>query len=322
MLSFFDNYKQLPLDFSSSESAVSTGQLIDCLGIGLATLDRFLLLEHYPQPDQKIEAVGARVCGGGPVANAVYLLGKLGAKTAYYGILGKDAAGQQIIEELQAADVDTSSVVIDPSFNTPEAQIWVDKSSGARNVSLSCGQAIPSLLSCLPVEMIKRSRHILLDGRDIEAGLETARLTKFSESKIVCDFGSVRPQIDLLIGSVDILIVSSDFARDFTGEDNNKEYTLKKLSKYGAEISVITYGGEGCIWKDITGIRRHPAYDVKVLDTTGAGDAFHGGFIYGLIQGWDHKKCIEFASRCAAMTCTILGGRDAIQSEEDVWNVL
>lgn len=285
---------------------------IDCLGIGLATLDRFMLLNHYPNSDEKSEALATRVCGGGPVANAVHLLGKLGADTAFFGVLGYDPSGLQIIEEFISAGVDTTFCILDPHISTPEAHIWVDKSTSRRTVVMHGKNAAVISPDNLPVEMIEGSRYLLIDGRDSDACLKAAEISHASGGKVVLDLGSMRDGLDSLLQAADVVIASHNVLSGYSPDDTPEEVLRLFYCNRPETAVVITLGEKGCIWMDATGFFEHPADKVEVVDTTGAGDAFHGGFIYGLIKGWDSRKCIEFASECAGKMCAVLGGRGGV----------
>ncbi|MCZ6679310.1 MAG: PfkB family carbohydrate kinase [Candidatus Poribacteria bacterium] len=100
--------------------------------------------------------------------------------------------------------------------------------------------------------------------------------------------------------------------------DTPVEAVLQRLCEFGAKIAVVTLGERGCVAKWEKGIFAFPAFPVNVIDTTGAGDAFHGGFIYGLLQDWPVEQTIRFASAVAALNCCNLGGRSGLPTVEEV----
>lgn len=290
-----------------------------CTGIGLAALDRIMLVPHYPMKDEKTEAVDYRVCGGGPVANAVHLLAELGEKTAFIGVIGDDPSGNIVREEMNLAGVQFMGIV--RNLNTPEAQIWVEMDTGKRTVVLNRKGNFSITPAEIPAGIIENSRFLLLDGRDAETCLSAAEMAHQAGRKVVYDLGSVRDRTEELIESADYLIVSENFAKGYF-KDNYLENALKKLFRSSMTAFVITIGERGCLWRDKEGAGILPGFQMEVKDTTGAGDAFHGGFIYGLNKGWNHKKCIGFASACATMTCRLLGGRGAVKNEIEVWDFM
>lgn len=289
----------------------------DCTGIGLCTIDRIMLVPEFPGSNEKHTALRSRTCGGGPVANAVYALARLGNNTALCGKVGGDYEGRLVWEESASAGINTRYMISDAGGKTPCAQIWVDAKTGSRTVVLDDTLRQQIRYEDLPPELIQNSKYILLDGRDAELSLKIADLAHESDSKIVYDLGSMRKDGDVLLESADIVIASRDFAEAFN-PDGELMDTARKIRDYRAKTAVVTLGEEGCVWMDNEGAGNCPAYKVDVVDTTGAGDVFHGAFIHGLLRGWDTRRCAEFASAAAGMTCTILGGRDAFDTEREV----
>ena len=289
----------------------------DCAGIGLCTLDRIMLLPEYPGKNEKRTALRSKVCGGGPIANAIYALARLGHSTAICGKVGGDYEGRLIWEWNASAGVNTRCMVSDPAGKTPSAQIWVDKKTGSRTVVLDETGISPLTFNEIPTEILESSQYILLDGRDSALCLKIAQSARDSGAKIVYDLGSMRKNVEALLKSADIVIASADFAEAFN-PGGDADIALKKIFDAGPEIAVITLGAKGWIWRDRKGHGRSDAFKVDVVDTTGAGDVFHGAFIHGLLRGRDTSGSAEFAGAAAGMTCTVLGGRDAFDSEKDV----
>jgi len=291
---------------------------IDCLGIGLAALDRIMLVERYPRSNEKTEAIDFRICGGGPVANAMVVLAELGMKTAFCGLLGEDEAGEIILQEFAEAGVDTSAVIRRKDFRTPEGYIWVDKTTAERTVVLNRRKERSLTASDLPLTMLKKCRYLLMDGRDIEANLSAGKAAHEAGGKVVYDLGSIRPRMEELIASADIIITTARFIGDYYPQAS-LENGLETLYQCGLEMAALTMGQYGCVWRSASGLHYTPAMQVQAIDTTGAGDVFHGAFIYGQLKGWNPQRTVEFASAAAAITCEILGGRGAVKSEKQVW---
>ena len=296
---------------------MTTLQKYDCIGIGLVTLDRFMLLNQYPKPDEKLEAVKSVITMGGPVANATSVLGRLNCKTAFCGKIGNDEAGKIILREMSNCNIEISAVIIEDSFATPEAHIWVDGYAGSRNVVLYRDRSVSLRSDELPFDLLKNSAFLLIDGRDTEANLKAAAVVRENGGRVVAGFGSLRARMDELLKVCDYLIVSNKFVRQLN-PNASIENVLMRLFSEGLKLAAVTTGERGCIWIDKDGIQRTPAFKITPLDTTGAGDAFHGAFTYGLLKGWENAKCIEFASAAAAMTCTVIGGNGGFAAENDI----
>ena len=291
----------------------------DCIGAGLCTLDRLLLLEKFPAPNQKIRALQSRACGGGPVANAIYTLARLGWKTAFIGLVGDDIEGRIIRQEFLQAGVNIDNLKVQPGGRTPAAQIWVDAADGSRTVALD-DLGIGNLnFNDLDLEILQSAKFLLLDGRDADFRLAISNLVHQAGGKVVYDLGSIRSRTEEILRSADIVIASETFARAFK-LNLQLEGVIREILSFGVETCVITLGERGWIWGDSNSadLGSGEAYKIKALDTTGAGDAFHGAFIHGLLNGWTTGKCAEFAGAAAALTCTILGGRGAFSSEIEI----
>ena len=296
---------------------MTTPQKYDCIGIGLVTLDRFMLLNRYPQADEKVEAVKSVTMMGGPIANALSVLGRLNCKTAFCGKIGNDDSGKIILRELSGGKVDSSALIQVADSVTPEAQIWVDGNAGTRNVVLYRDKAVSLRPEELPLDLLKNSAFLLIDGRDTEANLLAAAVVRENGGQVVGGFGSLRARMDELIRVCDYLIVSNKFVRQLAPNASIKE-VLVKLYSEGIKLAAVTTGEHGCIWIDRGGIQRTPAFEITPLDTTGAGDSFHGAFTYGLLKGWEPGDCIEFASAAAAMTCRVISGNGGFSSENEI----
>lgn len=290
----------------------------DCLGIGLCPLDRLMLLQRYPGVNEKHVAIDSRTCGGGPVANAVFTLAKLGDKTAFCGKIGFDPDGGLAREELESAGVNTNAMIISPDERTASAHIWVDARTGERTVVLDETNLSQMTPDEIPIQLLENCRFLLLDGRNPETSMEAASIARKAGAKVLFDLGSMRNNLPGILSSADYVIASEDFARAYNPESSNIMETARKLVNEGPKTVVITLGQRGWVWKDSSGEGEDNAFKVKVVDTTGAGDVFHGAFIHGLIKRWETPKAARFAGAAAALACTILGGRGGVKSEKQV----
>jgi sulfofructose kinase len=291
-----------PTDRSNSSKAL-------CVGLGLCALDYTFVVDPYPKSDDKIDALAFSRQGGGPVPTALCTLARFGISTSFIGKCGADLDGQVVQDELEQFGVNTESLILDSNSRTPRAFILVDKSTGKRTVVLDRTMISPMLAADINPELLKDAKYLLIDGREIKPTLMAAKLVIESGGEIILDAGSMRARMDEILQYVNHLLVSSKFAREFTGESDSEKAAFKLASR-GFKSTVITLGDEGCIGLSNNGMLiRQKAFKVNVTDTTGAGDVFHGAFIYGLIQKWELKGIMEFASAAAALKCTRLGGR-------------
>ena len=293
----------------------------DCVGVGLCPLDRILLVPNYPAPNEKTEAVASMICGGGPVPNAIYTLAKLGNHVAFCGKVGEDLDGLFVINELRDAGVETSGMTVAKGARTAAAQIWVEKGTGKRAVVLDRTAISPPVIDEIPPYLLENCRSLLIDGRGGDFSVSAAQSARRSGAKVALDLGSMRDNLKSLLPEVDIIIASEDFSRAYCPDGTPME-TAQRLIEEGMECAVITLGERGCVWKDSSGEGIFPAFKIEALDTTGAGDVFHGAFIHGMLKGWGMEKIIRFSSAAAALSCLSLGGRGGVESAGQVWEFI
>jgi len=283
----------------------------DCLGFGVCPIDYLCILKSYPQLDDKMEAVKSDVQGGGPVPTAMVTLSRLGKKTAFVGRVGNDPEGLFVKKELENEGVNTEYLMVDPKIKTAKAFIWIDKETGKRTVVLDQ----PELKKTKPSELgfldKVRVKYMHLDARDIDLNIDLAKWSRKIGAEVVLDMGSLRGEFQKLLPLVDHLAVSNRFASGYTGSIDPLK-ACRSLLGGGFKTVVITLGKEGAIGGTKDKVFHVPGYKVKAVDTTGAGDVFHGAFIYGLLESWELEKIIRFSNACAALKCTKLGGRAGI----------
>ena len=280
-----------------------------CVGLGLCAMDYSFLVEQYPEPDDKINAKSFSRQGGGPVATALCVLGKYNIPSVFLGKCGNDTDGQDLKSELEGFGVITDELILDNLSQTPKAFIIVDKQTGKRTVILNRTNTAPLSPDELNINLIQDSKYLLIDGRETETAIAAAKIAKNSGVEVVLDAGSPRKEIDRLLPHVDHLVASHRFSQDYINEIDPARAALK-LTQLGFKNVVITLGEDGCVGANSNGeLFRQSAFKVDVVDTTGAGDVFHGAYIYGLYQNWELAEILKFAAATAALKCRGLGGR-------------
>lgn len=287
--------------------------VIDVLCAGYACVDLNFAVGHHPGPDEKIRAASLSACGGGPAANAAVTIARLGGSAAFSGYLGDDAFGELHLKELQNAGV-AVDFVRRGDKPTPVAAVSI-KPNGARSIiDYRCAN------THLPEDFIRLSeiqpRVLLVDGHEplLSSGLvDEARALGIPS---LLDAGSVHDGTLMLYNKVDYLITSEKFAREISSEDDPK-LALAMLDG-AAPFIAVTWGEDGVYWQDETGQHHLPAFDIDPVDTTGAGDAFHGAFALGLSGKLDPRENLRRASATAALTCLKPGARSAIPLLEQV----
>jgi sulfofructose kinase len=292
----------------------------DVIGLGVSTLDLLMVVDEFPACEVVQRAHDSSLQGGGPVATAMVTLARLGARTAIIDKIGDDWRGKLILEEFQREGVSTDLVTIAENSSSSVASILVRKEDGARTITYSPGDAGDLLPSELPVDVLPSTKLIHVNGRHLESCIALARKAKEQGVLVSFDGGAHRFRTELreLIELTDICIVAREFALSCTGEDEAGA-AAAKIIEAGPKIVVITAGTEGSWVFEREGASFHqPAFRTEVVDTTGAGDAYHGAFLFGVSRGYSLRSCAVLASAVAAMSTRKLGGRSGLPSLDEV----
>jgi sulfofructose kinase len=287
-------------------------RVYDCLGLGICPLDYLGVVSTYPKLNQKVDLVDFKIQGGGPVPTALVAIARLGGKTALVGKIGNDHEGRLIKEGLESEGVDTDHLLVDRRGRSLQAFVWVDRQSGKRTVVLNNTESSEIKPEQIKASLFKKARFVLLDGRDLEANLRVSGLAKRYDCGIVIDVGSYRPEVKPLLPFTDYLVIGEEFSLEFTGIGKVERALVELYRRYKPRAVVITLGERGAVGTTDGSIFKQSGFKVQVVDTTGAGDVFHGAFVYALTRQWEVAKAVEFACACAAMKCTALGGRTGI----------
>jgi len=286
------------------------------VGFGQCCWDRFELVERFPAIDEKVETSGCLEQGGGPVATALVCLARLGTRCAFLGSIGHDREGSLIREGLVRETVDCDHLQVDATGSSQRATIIVEEKTGLRTIFWQRGERRPFVVSAKVVRLVESCRVLLLDGLDISTAVELATVARRAGVTTLLDGGTLRPRTDELLPLIDHLVVSEKFARQFSGS-RDPETALDSLLEPGAEAVTVTAGQRGSWTISGEGVFHQPAFSVQGVDTTGCGDVFHGGYVYGLVQGWPLRRVARFAAACAALNATRLGGRGKLPSLEE-----
>lgn len=287
--------------------------VIDVLCVGHASFDITLRVARHPGADEKCFAESRIECGGGPAANAAVTVARLGGKSAFAGYLGNDVYGQKHFEELQKENVNTD-LIVRGERPTPLSVVLV-KPGGKRTVINHKKQTPPLPEGRIDFSSLQPAA-ILFDGHEPLLSIPLARQAREKGIPTLLDAGSVHAGTIQLAPVTDYLIASRKFAGEFTGE-KNPEDALKALAAI-APFVIITLGEEGLIWAKGKRTGKMAAFPVEAVDTTGAGDAFHGAFAAGIARGYGFEDNLVFASAAAALTCTKSGGRVGLPGAREV----
>jgi len=287
--------------------------VVDVLCVGNASYDMVFRVDHHPGEDEKMVADNFTCCGGGPAGNAAVAVARLGFKAAFAGYLGSDVFGDLYLQELVMEGVDTS-LVVRGSDPTPVSSVLV-KPDGMRSLVNYRGST-----PHLPEDRLDFSRIepnvILFDGHEPNISPPLVRSAKEKGIPTILDAGSVHAGTQALAPIVDYLVCSEKFAREYTGETD--ETNALAVLRTKVPTVVITLGSHGLIWATNDETGRLPAYAVDVVDSTGAGDVFHGAFAACVAQGKGWRETLEYAGAAAALCCTKAGARPGIPTRAEV----
>lgn len=287
---------------------------VDCLGMGIVPLDHLYGVEHLPKPGTKVDAVDLTIQGGGPVPNALVAMSRLGLSTAIIAAVGDDSAGRTVVEQLKKEDVEHRLIKV-RRLPSATAVGFIEKETGRRTMVLH--RQIGVRARDLTTEDYAAPNLLLLDGRDFEASMQLARWGRKVGARIVLEIGSQREDVSSLFPMVDYLVVSDDFAFPFT-QTEDAEAAATRLHKVLPGHVVLTSGIRGA-WGLEGDARYHqPAFRVKAVDTTGAGDAFLGGFCYGLVKDLSMAECLRLGAAIAALKCTRQGPRTGLPEPDQL----
>jgi ribokinase len=290
------------------------------VGIGQCALDHLFALDSFPALDTKKEVLEWTISGGGPVATALVSLSRLGIACDFHGIIGDDESGSKIAESLRSENININGLLIRPQSNSQVAFIAVEKKRGRRTIFWKRPSSGPLSPHELPDDFLDNADFLLVDGLMAEASIYAARKAKEKNIPVMLDAGRVREGMVELARLCDYVVSSEEFAKELFRDDKlfHPEKAVIDMKSFGPKAVTITLGERGCITAAGDEHFYTPAFKVEVVDTTGAGDVFHGGYIYGLLQKWDIKDVVRFAAAFAGLKCRKLGGRAGIPDLDEV----
>jgi len=290
--------------------------IVDLVGVGLNATDTLIPLATYPERGSKIEYETEIVMPGGQVASTVVACQTWGLQTRYVGKLGDDDASRLHAREFLRTGVDARLIHV-PGVASPKSLILVDR-LGERTVLCRRDERLILQPEELRREWIVNARALHVDGHDTAAATVAAQWARSAGIPVIADLDEVYPGVDSLIENIDYLIVSRDFPGRLVGERNLKKALREIQVRYGCRLTAATLGSDGVLAWDGRAFHYSSAYRVPVVDTTGAGDIFHAGFIHGLLKGWDLERQLDFSCAAAAMNCMAEGARGRIEQVEAI----
>ena len=329
---------------------------IDIIGIGASTLDRFIVVDHYPTGREVQQVVSSTTDGGGPVATALAVAGKYGARTAMIDSIGDDMVGRHILDDFEKYNVNTEAIQVERGAKSGVATILVKQSTGERAVFFERSTATEPEFLDTHKQLIGSAYILHINGRHRQLMRSAMAVAKEVGTIISLDGGAQRYDEDMKPITEDshIVIVARDYAEKYTGTTNLEE-ACRIIYERGALIAGVTDGANGSyfVWPDGTAYRCKPFPQESVVDTTGAGDSFHGAFLaklsnilhsesakvsstntvqgdsslcaVELIKGCAHsdlEQAAIFASAVAALNTQGIGGRSPLPTLKSVQELI
>jgi sulfofructose kinase len=289
---------------------------VDVAGVGLNATDTVIPVPHFPELGSKVEIHSANALLGGQVATAMAACQQWGLRTRYVGKVGEDHFAKLHRAEFERLGVEAHAFVA-PGCNSQQAFILVDP-SGERTVLWKRDSRLTLLPEELQREWIVNSRVLHLDGHDMAAATQAAQWARAAGVPVVADLDDLYPGYEGLLPNIDFLITSRDIPERLTHESDLRKSLPLVAQRYGCKLAAATLGSDGVLAWDGEQLYYAPAYWVEPVDTTGAGDIFHAGFIYGFLKGWPLQRQLEFACAAAALNCMGVGARGGIQPIKNI----
>ena len=286
------------------------------VGIGANVFDTLYNVPSYPTEDTKMRATASKSAGGGPVGTGLVAAAKLGAEAAYIGVLSDDNGGRFLKADFEKYGVATDLIRVKSGYRSFTSVLWLCADTASRTCVFDKGD-LPALeLDEDQKRAVKDAALLMVDGNELDAAVDAAKLARESGVKVLYDCGGLYPDVERLLAHTDIMIPSEEFSLGHTGCATVEEAVKKLYETYRPEVVVITQGKVGGVIYDGKEVVSYPAFPVAAVDTNGAGDVFHGAFAAAVTMGYDYLRCCRFASAVSALKCTGGGARESAPNLE------
>ena len=290
----------------------------DVVGVGLNATDTLLVVPRFPAYGGKVPFEEEILSPGGQVASAMVACARFGLRVKYIGTVGDDERGRVQMESLLGSGINLDHVQWRRNCPNQSAYIVIDRSTGERTVlwrrpeclRISPEEITPGQIAC--------ARLLHIDGHDTPAVERAARIAREAGMPVTVDVDTIYPGFDRVLPLVDYLIASSEFPANWTGESDPFTALEALQREYGMRMAAMTLGAHGALALCEGSFIYSPAYVVDAVDTTGAGDVFHGAFCYAVLEGMPVRETLDFSNAAAALNCTALGARGGIRGVADV----
>jgi sulfofructose kinase len=301
-----------------------TNKPFDAVGFGLNAVDHLIVVPEYPPFDTKMRLLEHKQSAGGQTATAMVALRRLGLKTAYAGRFGSDAEGHFGLATLKEDGVNVDFAEVVEEATNQIAFITIDAASGERTIVWDRDDRLAYKPEDAPVKFGSMGRVLHLDAHDPPACARVAEAAKATGTVVSADIDNIYEGLPNLLPHIDILIGSKEFPHRVTGIADERASLVELKARFGCALVGMTMGVAGAlvycegVFLESTAFRAPGG----CRDTTGAGDAFRGGLLYGLLAGKDIETSMKFGNAVAAMKCSALGARSGLPSTEQLEDFL
>ncbi len=288
----------------------------DVVGVGLNATDILLLVPHFPAYGGKAPFVREIRSPGGQVASAMVTCARLGLRTKYIGSVGDDEGGQILLRSLADAGIDLEDVQMRTGCPNQSAYIVIDQTTGERTILWSRPDCLRIVPEQIEPSQITCARLLHIDGHDTSAVEHAARIAHASGIPVTVDVDTIYHGFDRVLPFVDYLIASTNFPVEWTSQRDPFLALELIQAEYRIKVAAMTLGPHGALALVDGKFHYSPAFVVNCLDTTGAGDIFHGAFCYAVVNEFSIGDALEFSNAMAALNCKALGAQGGIGSVE------
>lgn len=289
----------------------------DIVGVGLNATDTLLLVPRFPVYAGKEPFLQEVVSPGGQVASALAFCSKLGLRAKYIGSVGDDEAGQIQLDSLKEAGLDLEDLEIRANCANQRAYIIIDQSTGERTILWRRPECLRIDPARVTPDKICCGRLLHVDGHDTPAIEKAASIARQHGIPVSVDVDTIYPGFERVLSNVDYLVASTEFPEKWTGEPDPFRALETIQKQYKMRVAAMTLGEHGALAREGGRFLYSPGFVVTCVDTTGAGDVFHGAFCYAVLAGMPLLETLEFSNAMAALNCTRLGARGGIASEKE-----
>ncbi len=289
----------------------------DVVGVGLNATDTLLLLPHFPAYAGKAPFEDELLSPGGQVASALVACAKLGLRVKYIGTVGDDERGRIQMDSLLETGINLDHVQVRRGCANQSAYILIDRKTGERTVLWRRPDCLRLAPAEIRPELINCARLLHIDGHDTAAVARAAEIARSASIPVTVDVDTIYHGFDKVLPNVDYLVASSEFPVQWTNERDPFKALEMMQNEYGIHFAGMTLGAYGALARVGGRFYYSPAFVVNTVDTTGAGDVFHGAFCYAVLQQMPIPEALDFSNAMAALNCTAIGARGGIRTAED-----